>query len=426
MTCQTMFVAALLSSAWPAAGAAQETLRPLSIEQAVTEAVQHNLDLLAQRAGLAAADAAIVTARLRPNPVLSGEASHLDWLGTGFNDENGAGPPEFAARVDVPFEMGGKRDRRIDLADTAKQVANEQFADAIRRLRLDVVLAAVDVLEAKSKLQLARDNYAALQTLQALNDRRLQSGAIAPVEVSRSRVAMLQYEATVRSAQLTLDTARLKLLPLLGRPSGDTPVDIIDPLRLAPAAAPPDLAALQQSARETRPDLRAAEADRARTQADLRLQVAQGKVDYTVGAEYRRQQGVNGKGNLLGLFVSVPLPVSNRNQGEIARAGADEDRAVHTIDALRTTVASEVAAAYQEFESSRLLLIEIERDLLVPSDEARRATTYMYQAGATSLIDVLDAQRAYNDTMDTYYSAEASYRRAHAKLALTSGKDLAP
>jgi cobalt-zinc-cadmium efflux system outer membrane protein len=426
MTCRTAIVAALLSSVWTTPGAAQESLRPLTVEQAVDEALQHNLDLLAQRAGLGAADAAAVTARLRPNPVLSAETTNQDWLSPSFNVENNANPPEYAARVDVPLEAAGKRDRRIELADAARRVAVEQFNDAVRRLRLDVVLAAVDVLEAKSKLQLARDNYASLQTLQSLNDRRLQSGAIAQVEVARSRVAMLQYAATVRSAQLSLDAARLKLLPLLGKQPGDVPVDIVDPLRLAPAVAPPDLTALQQSAREARPDLRAAAADRARTQADLRLQVAQGKVDYTVGAEYRRQQGVTGKGNLLGLFVSVPLPVSNRNQGEIARAGADQDRATRVIDALQANVAAEVAGAYQEFESSRQLLMEIERDLLTPSDEARRATTYMYQAGATSLIDVLDAQRAYNDTMDTYYSAQATYRRAHAKLALITGKDILP
>jgi outer membrane protein TolC len=48
----------------------------------------------------------------------------------------------------------------------------------------------------------------------------------------------------------------------------------------------------------------------------------------------------------------------------------------------------------------------------------------MYQAGATSLLDVLDAQRAFNETMDTYYSAQAAYRRAHARLALVTGVDL--
>ena len=94
--------------------------------------------------------------------------------------------------------------------------------------------------------------------------------------------------------------------------------------------------------------------------------------------------------------------------------------------ARQTDVAGEVAAAYSEFESSRQLLIEIERDLLQPTTEARAGTTYVYQAGATSLLDVLDAQRAFNDTMETYYSAQAAYRRAQARLALVVGKDVAP
>jgi cobalt-zinc-cadmium efflux system outer membrane protein len=122
----------------------------------------------------------------------------------------------------------------------------------------------------------------------------------------------------------------------------------------------------------------------------------------------------------------VPLPVFNRNQGEIARAEAEGDKANRSVMALETDLAGEVASAYEEFESSRQLLLEVERDLLKPTTEARVGTTYMYQAGATSLLDVLDAQRAYNDTMDTYYSAQAAYRRAQAKLALVVGKDVLP
>src|SRR5262249_56126848 len=95
------------------------------------------------------------------------------------------------------------------------------------------------------------------------------------------------------------------------------------------------------------------ESDEARTQYDLRLQVAQGRVDYTLGAEYRRQQGVNGKGNLAGLFVSVPLPIFNRNQGEIARAEAEHEKAARSLSALETNVSAEVASAYEEFESTR-------------------------------------------------------------------------
>jgi outer membrane protein, heavy metal efflux system len=404
---------------------AQAAPRSLTIDAAVDEAIARNLGLIAERANLSIAEAGLITARLRPNPVLSGGANSLDWLGTGFNDVNNAGPPEYAVRVDMPFERAHKRELRTDVAARTKQLAEAQFAEAVRKLKLDVTIASVDVLEAKARLQLAQDNLQALERLLQLNERRLTSGAIPPIELSRSRVAMLQYRGSVRTAQLALTQARLKLLPLLGRRPEEAPIDIDDRLGLPPAPASPDLAALQETAKNTRPDLLAARHEQARTAADLKLQIAEGKVDYTLGAEYRRQQGVNGRGNLLGLFVSVPLPIFNRNQGEIARAEAEGEKAVRSVTALETDLAGEVASAYEDFDSTRQLLTEIERDLLKPTADARAGTTYMYQAGATSLLDVLDAQRAYNDTMDTYYSAQAAYRRALARLTLVVGKDVA-
>ncbi len=417
--CAVMVLAASIADA-----SAQTKFRALSIDQAVAEAIDRNPGLMAQRAALAEADAAVVTAGLRPNPVLTGDVDSLDLLGTGFNDVNNAGPPQAALRVDVPLERGRKRALRLDVAGYNKQVADAQLTDAVRRLKLDVTLSCVDVLEAKAKLELARDNLQTLERLVDLNSRRLDSGAIAPLEVTRSRVAMLQYRANVRAAELALVQARLKLNPLLGIRAGEPPVDIEDQLSVPPRAEGPSLEALQGGARAARPDLRAGRLDQSRSQADLRLQLAQAKVDYTVGAEVRRQQGVAGRGNMVGFFLSVPLPIFNRNQGEIARAQADENRSRLAFTAVENSVDAEVAAAYEEFESSRQLLTEIERDLLQPAKDARAGTAYTYQAGATSLLDVLDAQRAFNDTMDNYYSAEAAYLRAQARLALVAGNEV--
>jgi cobalt-zinc-cadmium efflux system outer membrane protein len=290
-------------------------------------------------------------------------------------------------------------------------------------LKIDVLVASIDVLEAKAKLALARENLETLQQLVDLNQRRLTSGAIAPLEATRSRVAMLQYRSNVRTAELTLTQARLRLLPLVGAKPGDPPIDIDDVLTARPPENPPILSDLQATARAKRPDVMAARAEQARSQADLRLQIGQSKIDYSVGTEYRRQQGVAGKGNMLGFFVSAPLPVFNRNQGEIARAQADQVRTRQAAAAVDIDVNTEVTSAFREFESSRRLLIEIEQDLLEPARSARSGTAYTYQAGATSLLDVLDAQRAFNDTMDSYYTAQAAYRRAEAKLALVAGEE---
>jgi outer membrane protein TolC len=188
---------------------------------------------------------------------------------------------------------------RTDVADVARQSAEAQFADVLRRLKLDVTLACVDVLEAKVKLQLAQDNLHSLERLVELNERRLAGGAIPPLEVTRSKVAMLQYRGSVKTAELALVEARLKLLPLLGRQPDSAPFDIVEPLGTAPAAVKPDLAALQAAARASRPDLLALRREEARTQADLRLQSPDRPVRFRV-------QGDGGK---LPAPTATPLAV---------------------------------------------------------------------------------------------------------------------
>jgi outer membrane protein, heavy metal efflux system len=99
---------------------AQSSSSPVTINQAVQEALERNLGLLADRYNLSIADARIITARLRPNPVLSIRGHHLDLLGTGFSEINGASPAEYSIRTDFIFERGNKRRRRIEVAEQAK------------------------------------------------------------------------------------------------------------------------------------------------------------------------------------------------------------------------------------------------------------------------------------------------------------------
>ncbi len=204
----------------------------LTIAQAVDEAVRHNLTLIAQRANLSVADTQMLTARLRPNPVASFGADHLDLLGTGFDDVNNGGPPEVAFRVDLPIERGAKRERRIDLASASKALAEAQFADAVRTLRADVTLACIDVLAARATRALVADNLRAFEDLARVNRARVAAGSLAPVESTRSEVARLQFRSTAVRADLELATALARLRTLIGRSAAD-PIDLADDLRVA-------------------------------------------------------------------------------------------------------------------------------------------------------------------------------------------------
>jgi cobalt-zinc-cadmium efflux system outer membrane protein len=148
----------------------------VTINQAVQQAIERNLGHLAERYNLSIADARIITARLRPNPVLSIGGDHLDLLGTVFNDINGAGPPEYSIRTDFIIERGDNRRHRIEVAEQSKQVAQMQFLNATRTLVLDVQNAFVDVLLAKESVRLAQDNLTAFNKIVQVNVERVRAG----------------------------------------------------------------------------------------------------------------------------------------------------------------------------------------------------------------------------------------------------------
>src|SRR5258708_17081194 len=190
---RTLCVLAALCLCAPRAVSAAESI---TIAQAIDEALQRNLGLFADRASLTIADAQMIAAKLRPNPVFSFSAVHLDWLGTGFNAENNGGPPEIAWRFDVPLERGGNREARIALASVLKSAAEAQFADAVRTLRQEVTFACVDVMAARSSRQLLAENLRTFEDLGRVNRARLTAGSIAASAARRSEAAMLQVRAT--------------------------------------------------------------------------------------------------------------------------------------------------------------------------------------------------------------------------------------
>ncbi len=403
--------------------AAQPTPPPSSnrvtTDQAVREAVDRNLGLLAERYNLGIAEARIITARLRPNPVFSAGIDYLDMLGSGFNAANAAGPSEFNFRTDFVWERAGKRERRVEVAEGQREVARLQLLDATRSLVLDVQNAFLDVLQAKDSLQLARENLQAFQGIVEINSARVRAGDLAKVELVRTQVAALQFQSAVRQAESRLRAASNKLQTLMGRTTPSPAFDVEGEMRRD--ATPVVLADIQAQSLEKRPDLLALRQDSARSQAELRSQLAQGKVDYTLGTEFHRQYN-NGTGSSLGFFFSAPLPVFNRNQGEIERARREGQQIQARIKALESAIQTDVQNAWLQYSTSRELLESIERDLLGQAREVRDTTEYSYRRGEASLVEFLDAQRAFNDARQSYNDARADYARSLYAIDSISGR----
>jgi cobalt-zinc-cadmium efflux system outer membrane protein len=423
-TAAALMLFTALGQAVPNAGQAASP-RPdtVTIDDAIREALEKNIGLLAERFNLSIADARIAQARLRPNPVFTAGLDYQDWLGTGFNAQNGAGPPEFTTRLDYLFERGAKRERRVEVAENAKAVTRLQLLNTTRQLVLDVQSAFVDVQAAKDSLAVAQETLQALNNIVEINTNRVKAGDLSQVELIRSRLASLQFRNSVRMAELKLRTAKTKLQNLMGRVVPSENFDVTGDLRRDPGLVSVD--AIRTAAMQKRPDRLAIERDQARSQADIRLQLAQGKIDYTLSAQYHHQYD-NSHGDALGIFFSAPLPVYNRNQGEIERARQESKQIEARLRALEAGINTEIDTAYQQYTTSRNMLESIERTMLNEAREVRQITEYSYRRGEASLLEFLDATRAFNETMQTYNDARADFARSLYLLDSVSGKAVNP
>jgi cobalt-zinc-cadmium efflux system outer membrane protein len=283
----------------------------------------------------------------------------------------------------------------------------------------DVQNAFVDVLQAKDNLALARENLQAFQSMATVNQARVQAGDLAKVELARTQVAALQYQSAARQAESRLRVAATKLQSLMGRPVASPTFDVEGELRRD--ASPLVFDTIQSEARELRPDLQALRRDEARSQAELRLQVAQGKVDYTVGTEYHREFH-NANANALGVFFQTAVPIFNRNQGEIERARQEARQAAARILAMQQSVDTEVRNAWTQYSTSRDLLAGIETGLLAQAKDVRDTMEYSYRRGEASLVEFLDAQRAFNDARQSYNDARAEYARSLYAIDSIAGR----
>lgn len=395
----------------------------LTVEQAVETALTDNLDLMAERQNVPISKAREIQAALRPNPVLTVGVDYQDWLGISGTFFDASGPPEWNAKFDWILEGGGKRRRRIDVAKLATSVSELRLLDAMRQLSLNVHIACADYLLAKENLGLAQSNLKVFNDILQVNEARVKAGDLAGVELIRTRVAQQQVQNSVQQAELRLKTAANNLQQLIGRKGKGELFDVSGPLNEAPVVILPD--ELKQEALSRRPDLLAARKDIDRSKADTQLQIANWKPDYTVSFLYHDQYTIP-NASTFGVYLQMPLPFRNRNQGEIARSQRETQQAGIRAQALEMSIATEVENAYQQYLTARGLLERIRGSLLYEAKQVRDITEFSYRRGEASLLEFLDAQRAYNDAQQSYNDARADYTKSLFLIDSVTGKSVNP
>jgi cobalt-zinc-cadmium efflux system outer membrane protein len=395
---------------------AQEKL--ISKEDAVRIALAHNQSLRANRFNIDQSKANEVTAGLKPNPSLSLSFDALPIL-----------QPQtirldtqiYSAGLSYTVERGGKREKRVVVAKDNTQIAAQTVTDNERTLRFQVVQAFINVLLAKSVLLLAKDDLANFSQEVELNHARLVAGDLAEGDYLKLSIQKLQFEQDVSAAVLGLVQARVTLRQLLGYQSVTDDFDVKGTLvHTKPSVT---MADLEKKALESRPDLQAAHTGVALANDTVSLAFGNRARDWSWGGDYSFQSPSQAG---LGLSFGIDLPIHDRNQGEIARSQATVRQSIETEASTKVGVQADMVNAYYGLQSNEEIVNLYESGYLKQASDSRDISTYAFQRGAATILDVLDAERSYRATQLAYRQALAAQMIAMEQVNEAAGAQVIP
>ena len=401
---------ALLGLAALAFGQTMQSPVRISLDQAVQLALAHNHALLAAQTTIAQSKDAEVTANLRPNPTLGVDYIGLPIRPSQFNWDNISQTTEFDAGLSYLFERGKKRQDRLQAAKDQTSATVSTVADNERTLTFNVASAFINVLLAESTLDFAQQDLKSFQDTININEAQYKAGAISEGDFLKIKLQLLQFQTDVTAAQLAKQQALVSLRQLLGFES--VPLDYDVAGDLAYQKVPYIVEDLEAMAVKDRPDLRAAEQGVTAAESQYKLQKAIGKVDVTGTLNYTHISDQD----TTSFYVSLPLPIFNRNQGQIAQANDAIRQAQETEHEASEQVMSDVQSAFDSVRTNEQTLQIYQSGYLDQSKQSVDISEYAYKRGAASLLDFLDAERTYRDTQLAYRQQLASYMLALEQL----------
>jgi len=366
-----------------------------------------------------------ITAYLRPNPTATLLLDQTYPFGSHY-DPNVPGSYYrplsdglTTGNVSYLHERDHKRELRLESAKEGTQIGQSLHQDLERNLLFNLRSAFVQTLQAKALFDLAKADLEYYDKIIEISKARLDAGDIARIDFQRIDLQRVQYESELQTAIVNLRTAKIQLLQLL---NDRTPVDKFDvagTFDFADTLKPLD--DFHQIALASRPDLQAAVETFQQSKTNHQLAVSNGSTDPTFTVD----GGANPPlGPYLGLSVSVPLRIFDRNQGEKKRTQIDIDKSQQMTDATTAQVFSDVDSSYEVVRSNIELLKPYKAKYTTEATEVRDTVSYAYFHGGASLMDFLSAQSDYRVVQTAYIQLIGAYMVAAGQLNLSVGREV--
>lgn len=350
-------------------------------------------------------------AELLPNPVLDASSSNLG--NSVLRDFDG---PETSVSLSQLLLLGGKRARAIEAAKLDRTLAVWDYEVKQLDVLTRMAQAFIEVLSAQEGLRLANDLVDLAERVVAAVSARVRAGKVSPVEETRARVALASVQIERARALWELEAARVRLAAGWGSTaprfkSARGTLDTISPI--------PSLEALEQRL-ERNPDLARWATEIAQRQASINLEKSRAIPDLTVSVGVTEFHDTDDSAVTAGL--SVPLPVFNRNQGNIQTAEERLTKALEERRAVGVEINTALNAAYQELAAAHTEVTTLKREVLPGAQNAFEAANEGYRLGKFGFLDVMDAQRTLFGAKGQYLRALASYHQAVAEVERLIGE----
>lgn len=373
----------------------------ITLEQALACALLRNPELEAYAYGARAAEARLLQAGALPNPKLEFEADEYDRGGAGFNSV------ESAVVLAQAFELGGKRQWRRRAAAAEGELAGWEYADKRIEVLTETARRFTDVLAAQERLALARAAVALAEQTSGAVAERVQAGKEPPLQAAKSgaELELVRLEALASAQELDLACRRLAAMWGAETAAFHAAAGRLD--RIPDAV--PDLAALRPRL-EANPAL-------ARWDAALRLRRAAlasaqaariPDVEAAVGYQQFEEDGTDA----FAFGVGLPLPLFDRNRGNIAAARHELDRAERERAAAEVALAAELAGAHARLSTAHARVGTLQAKVVPAMEQACAAAQEGYRQGKFGFLDLLDAQRSLFEARQSLVDALADYHAA--------------
>jgi cobalt-zinc-cadmium efflux system outer membrane protein len=389
---------------------AGETEEELTLEQARDQFYKHNYDILVNKYEIDKAASDLMGAKLLPNPSLS-----IDYTGVETNGSLGGANSQSTFRIDQLIELAGKRTLRTSAAQETLEAVRFSHQDLVRN-----ILAGFYSLYFGLNLDILNLNlnqYALLQFDKslAIAEKRFTAGFLSLVDYSKLKLARIELENNIITAerQSKIDGEQLRLLigtdrsirPASGQLQG-----------LLPDYQEEDLLA---RAYQNRKDLLALQRQLKSAEHNISLAKAYRIPDVTVGAEYERFGPDREPG--IGLGVSLPLPLFNRNQAEIARRSTEYKQLELQIIKAKRQIEGDIRQALQNYLTARKIY-DTYRNTNKDLEDLRERSEKSFSLGGITVLDFLDTQKTYREFMSKYNQAAAQSNLNHELLKTYTGE----